>query len=165
MPGGRLPGFDDLPKLVYTRQVFTETMRLYPPAWLLARQTTKSVTVAGWNLPRGAMCLLSPYATHRDPAWFPEPERFRPERWEAGQGSERPRHAYFPFGGGPRSCAGEAFAWMEGTLLLAGLARRWRFVPDADRPAPLPLAAITLRPRHGVAMRLQARAQGALVSK
>ena len=155
LPGGRLPDFADLPRLVYTRQVFTETMRLYPPAWLLARQATEPVNVAGWDLPRGAMCLLSPYATHRDPAWFPEPERFLPERWEPA--SERPRHAYFPFGGGPRSCAGEAFAWMEGTLLLAGLARRWRFVPDAGHPTPQTLAAITLRPRHEVPMRLQAR--------
>ena len=158
LPGGRLPDFADLPRLVYTRQVFTETMRLYPPAWLLAREAMETVEIAGWNVPRGTMCLLSPYATHRDPAWFPEPERFRPERWDAGQAGERPRHAYFPFGGGPRSCAGEAFAWMEGTLLLAGLARRWRFVPDVDHPAPQPLAAVTLRPRHGVWIRLQARA-------
>ena len=158
LPGGRLPGFADLPRLVYARQVFTETMRLYPPAWLLAREAMERTEIAGWPVPRGTMCLLSPYATHHDPAWFPEPERFRPERWEAGQGGERPRYAYFPFGGGPRSCAGEAFAWMEGTLLLAGLARRWRFVPDAGHPAPQPLAAITLRPRHGVPMRLQARA-------
>ncbi len=161
LPDGRLPEFSDLPRLVYTRQVFTETMRLYPPAWLLAREAMEPTEIAGWHVPRGTMCLLSPYATHRDPAWFPEPEQFRPERWEAGQGGERPRHAYFPFGGGPRSCAGEAFAWMEGTLLLAGLARRWRFVPDERQPAPQPLAAVTLRPRHGVRMRLQARARGA----
>ena len=158
LPAGRLPAFADLPRLVYTRQVFTEAMRLYPPAWLLAREAMEPVDIAGWAVPRGAMCLLSPYATHRDPAWFPEPERFLPERWDAGQGAERPKHAYFPFGGGSRSCAGEAFAWMEGTLLLAGLARRWRFVADEKRPPPERMAAVTLRPRHGVWMRLQERA-------
>ena len=158
LPGGRLPDFGDLPRLVYTRQVFTEAMRLYPPAWLLAREAMAPVEIAGWSVPHGAMCLLSPYATHRDPAWFPEPERFLPERWEAGQGSERPKYAYFPFGGGSRSCAGEAFAWMEGTLLLAGLARQWRFVAAENHPLPEVLPAVTLRPRHGVWMRLQARA-------
>ena len=158
LPGGRLPDFSDLPRLVYARQVFTEAMRLYPPAWLLAREAMAPVEIAGWTLPRGAMCLLSPYASHRDPAWFPDPERFSPERWEAGQGGERPKHAYFPFGGGSRSCAGEAFAWMEGTLLLAGLARRWRFVAAENHPPPEVLPAVTLRPRDGVWMCLHARA-------
>lgn len=158
LPDGRAAGLADLSSLVYTRQVFTESMRLYPPAWVLARQAMAPVEVAGWKLPRGAMCLLSPYATHRDPAWFPEPERFLPERWDPTEETTRPKYAYFPFGGGPRSCAGEAFAWMEGTLLLAGLARRWRFAAAPDKPLPESLAAVTLRPRNGVWMRLHFRA-------
>ena len=160
LPDGRVPGLADLPRLVYTRQVFTESMRLYPPAWVLARQAVEPVEIAGWTLPRGAMCLLSPYATHRDPAWFPEPERFLPERWDGKEESARPKYAYFPFGGGPRACAGEAFAWMEGTLLLAGLARRWRFGPAPGLPLPTTLAAVTLRPRDGVWQRLSRRADG-----
>ena len=157
LPAGHLPGLADLPRLGYARQVFTEAMRLYPPAWLLARQAREPVEIAGYRLPRGAMCLLSPYATHHDPTWFPEPEKFLPERWDTQPEPARPKYAYFPFGGGPRSCAGEAFAWMEGTLLLAGLARVWRFEPAADKPAPEKLAAVTLRPRNGVWMRLRKR--------
>lgn len=153
LPVGYVPTLADLPRLVYTRQTLSEAMRLFPPAWILARRTTEPVTVAGWNLPANAACILSPYASHRDPQWFPEPECFRPERWEKETAAARPKHAYFPFGGGPRSCAGEAFAWMEGTLLLAGIARDWRLVPDPSYPPPEPLAAITLRPRRGMWMR------------
>ena len=158
LPGGRPPELADVGRLVYTRQVFTEAMRLYPPAWILARQTTEPVEIAGWRLPRGAMCLLSPYANHRDPRWFPEPEKFAPERWdETAENSARPKHAYFPFGGGLRSCAGEAFAWLEGTLLLADLTRHWTFRAAPEMPPPEVLAAVTLRPRHGLWMRLRAR--------
>ena len=135
LPDARPPTLADLPRLVYTRQVFTEAMRLFPPAWVLARQATEAVEVGGWTLPAGSMCLLSPYATHHDARWFPDPGRFRPERWsdddDTAAATPRPKHAYFPFGGGPRSCAAENFAWMEGTLVLADLARRWQF-----RPAP-----------------------------
>ena len=157
LPPGHTPTLADLPRLAYTRQVLSESMRLYPPAWILARRTTEPVTVAGWHVPTNTNCILSPYATHRDPQWFPEPERFLPERWEKDVVAARPKHAYFPFGGGPRSCAGEAFAWMEGTLLLAEIARTWRLVPDTAYPPPVPLAAITLRPRHGMFMRAKRR--------
>lgn len=150
---GRLPTLADMPRLGYVRQVLSEAMRIYPPAWLLVRRTVAPVTVAGYYLPAGTTCLLSPYATHRDPHWFPEPEHFLPERWEEGPAAGRPKHAYFPFGGGPRACAGEAFAWLEATLLLAGIARRWRLVSASGATPPEPLAAITLRPRGGVWMR------------
>ena len=163
LPPGYTPTLADLSRLVYTRQVLSESMRLYPPAWILARRTTEAVTVAGWSLPANAACVLSPYASHRDPRWFPEPERFLPERWEKEAAAARPKHAYFPFGGGPRSCAGEAFAWMEGTLLLAEIARNWRLAPDAAYPPPEKLAAITLRPRRGMRMRsLRRTGTGAL---
>lgn len=157
LPPGHLPTLADLPRLVYTRQVLSESMRLYPPAWIMARRTTEPVTVAGWHLPANTNCIVSPYASHRDPQWFPEPEQFRPDRWEKEAMAARPKHAYFPFGGGPRSCAGEAFAWMEGTLLLAGIARHWRLTPDTAYPPPEKLAAITLRPRHGMWMRVERR--------
>ena len=160
LPDGGAPGFADLPRLPYTRQVFTEAMRLYPPAWVLLRRTTRPVEIAGWKLPAETTCVVSPYVTHRDPRWFPEPDRFLPERWTEEAKAARPRHAYFPFGGGPRSCAGESFAWMEGILVLATLSRRWRFVTLPGSPPPQPFAAVTLRPRNGVPMRLVARYSG-----
>ena len=152
-----VPAFADLPRLVYTRQVFTEAMRLYPPAWGLLRRTTAPVEIAGWKLPADTTCIVSPYATHRDPRWFPEPERFMPERWTEKAKAARPKYAYLPFGGGPRSCAGESFAWMEGILVLATLARRWKFSPPPGSAPPEPFAAVTLRPRDGVPMRLAKR--------
>ncbi len=157
LPPGHTPTLADMPRLTYTRQVLSETMRLYPPAWLLVRRTIEPVTVAGYDLPKDATCLLSPYATQRDPHWFPEPERFQPDRWEEGQTAARPKHSYFPFGGGPRSCAGEAFAWLEGTILLAEIARRWRLAPAPGSPPPVPLASITLRPRDGMWMQARPR--------
>ena len=157
LPDGGVPGFADLPRLPYTRQVFTEAMRLYPPAWGFLRRTTRPVEIAGWKLPADTTCMISPYVTHRDPRWFPEPDRFLPERWTEEAKAARPRYAYFPFGGGPRSCAGEAFAWMEGILVLATLSRRWRFVTPPGSPPPHTYAAITLRPRDGVPMQLAAR--------
>ncbi len=160
LPGGQPPTLGDLPRLVYTKQVFSETMRLFPPAWLLARQTTQAVEIGGYPFPKGAMFILSPYAMHRDPRWFPEPEVFRPERWsdEEIARTPRPKHAYIPFGGGPRSCAAEGFAWMEGTLVLADLARHWQFRHAPGTPEPEPLAAVTLRSRHGVPMVFRRRA-------
>ena len=157
LPDGGVPGFADLPRLAYTRLVFTEAMRLYPPAWVLLRRTIRPVEIAGWKLPAGTTCIVSPFVTHRDPHWFPEPDRFLPERWTEEAKAARPRFAYFPFGGGPRSCAGESFAWMEGILVLATLSRRWRFVTPPGSPPPQPLATVTLRPRNGVPMRLVAR--------
>lgn len=157
LPPGTTPTLADVPRLVYTRQVISETMRIYPPAWLLVRRTIAPATVAGCALPAGATCLLSPFATHHDPQWFPEPEQFCPERWEPEQAAGRPKHAYFPFGSGPRSCAGEAFAWLEATVILAEIARWVRLIPAPDAPPPVPLAAITLRPRHGLWMRVERR--------
>ena len=107
--------------------VFRESMRLYPPAWGLARKTLEPHEIAGYEIPRGGIVLANPYLVQRDPRWFANPERFDPERWEREDGEEaRPKFAYFPFGGGPRRCIGEGFAWMEGVLLLATLAQRWQ---------------------------------------
>ena len=158
LPEGEAPTLATLGRLVYTRQVFTEAMRLFPPAWVLARRTTQPVEIAGWKLPTDTMCLLSPYATHRDARWFPEPEEFRPERWTDDPETPRPKHAYIPFGGGSRSCAAEGFAWMEGTLVLADLARHWQFRQAPGSLPPEALAAVTLRPRHGLTMVFRRRA-------
>ncbi len=153
--GGRAPTAADLPRLPYTRMVLAESMRLYPPAWVIGRRNVEPYTVRGETLPARTVVLLSPFVVHRDPRWWPEPEAFRPERW-AAEAPERPKFAYFPFGAGTRVCIGEQFAWMEGTLLLATLAQRWRLRLVPGHPVE-PQAIITLRPRHGMKMRVEAR--------
>ncbi len=146
--GGRVPGASDLPALRYAEMVLTESMRLYPPAWGVARKALEPHTIAGYEIPTGALLLMNQFVMHRDPRWYREPEAFRPERWE----SEVPqKFAYFPFGGGPRQCIGEGFAWMEGVLLLVSLAQHWRMrVAEGQRVALKPV--ITLRPRYGMRM-------------
>jgi cytochrome P450 len=149
-------GFDDLPRLRYTEMVLSESMRLYPPAWIIGRRSLTDYEVGGFTVPQGSIVVASQWVTHRDPRFFPDPERFDPSRWHAEAKESRPRFSYFPFGGGPRVCIGEGFAWMEGVLLLATLARRWRLrlQPGQDIvPAP----SITLRPRHGMRVILEKR--------
>jgi cytochrome P450 len=147
---GRLPGAADLARLPYTRAVFNEAMRLYPPAWIVARRLLAERQVCGYRLPANSMLLFCTYAIHRDPQWWPQPEEFHPDRWLA-KDNGRPRYSYFPFGGGPRQCIGNGFAEAEGILALATLARRWYVTPVSDGPVrPRPL--ITLRPATRVPM-------------
>jgi cytochrome P450 len=154
--GGGLPTADDLPRLPYTRAVLAESMRLFPPAWVISREAVEELEIGGVVVPRGAMVFLSEWVIHRDPRFWEDPERFLPERWLDGLAERLPRFAYFPFGGGPRKCIGEAFAWTEGVLVLATLARRWRLrLLPGQRVEPLPL--ITLRPRNGIRVRVEAR--------
>ncbi|MBV9108990.1 MAG: cytochrome P450 [Gemmatimonadetes bacterium] len=142
---GRAPTADDLPRLAYTRAVLAESMRLFPPAWTIGREPLEAFEAGGYRIRAGSVVLVSPWITHRDPRWWPDPERFDPGRWTPEQEAERPRFAYFPFGGGPRKCIGEGFAWTEGILVLATLAARWRFRhAPATRVGRQPL--ITLRP-------------------
>jgi cytochrome P450 len=150
--GGRLPGAADVPLLPYTAAVLRESMRLYPPAWVLARRLLTPREVCGYQLPAGAVLVFSPWVVHRDPAWWPEPDSFQPQRW-LSEPVERPRYAYFPFGGGPRQCIGRTFAEMEGILTLATLCRRWWLEPAGGAPVT-PHAVMTLRPAGGVPMRL-----------
>jgi cytochrome P450 len=155
---GRLPTLDDMPALRYTAMVFSETLRLYPPAW-----GTSKVLVAPWQvrdfaLPPGTVVAAISYLVHRDPRYWSEPERFYPERWTAEATAARPRFAYFPFGGGPRQCIGEPFAWLEGILILASLALCWRPRLVPGHPVDTePL--ITLRPKYGMRMVLEQRGQ------
>jgi cytochrome P450 len=147
--GGRTPVLADLPNLPYTRQVFSEAMRLYPPAWIMGRTAIGPDEIGGYTIPAGATIIFSQYLMHRNPAYWPNPDCFDPERFAPGHEADRPRYAYFPFGGGPRLCIGEPFAWMEGQLLLASLAQNWRFrlAPGAViEPEP----SITLRLKHGL---------------
>lgn len=146
--GQRSPTAADVPRLAFTRSVLAETMRLYPPAWTLGRRAVKDYRWAGHDIPAGSLILMSQWIMHRDPRFWPDPERFDPGRWRA-EGPARPRYAYFPFGGGNRVCVGEAFAWTEGILVLATIAQRWRIRLDPAHPVePQPL--ITLRTKHGV---------------
>ena len=116
---GRVPEPEDLPRLAYTRKVLSESMRLFPPVTGIGRQAIRDTEVGGYALPEGTIVGLSQWTVHRDARWYPEPRRFDPERWEPDEEAKRPRYSYFPFGGGPRLCIGEPFAWMEGILLLA----------------------------------------------
>jgi cytochrome P450 len=154
--GGKAPTLDDVAKLKYTEQVLTESLRLYPPAWGTARVAIEDHEIAGYKVPKGTGISLAQWTMHRDPRWFDAPEEFRPERWEDGLAKRLPRFAYFPFGGGPRQCIGNAFALMEATLVLATIAQRFRF-RLVEGHAVVPLASITLRPRYGIRAVLEAR--------
>jgi cytochrome P450 len=154
--GGRLPEFKDVAQLRYTEMVLAESMRLYPPAWAIGRLSLDDYEVGGYRLPAGSLVLLSQYVMHHDARYFQEPERFDPLRWTPEARETRPQYSYFPFGGGPRRCIGEGFAWMEGVLLIATLAQSWQLRLAPNHPVkPHPL--ITLRPKHGMLMRLEKR--------
>jgi cytochrome P450 len=153
--GGRPPTVEDVSRMPYTRAVVSESMRLYPPAWSIARRALSEVDIGGYRITKGAIVIASPWIVHRDARWFPDPESFEPGRWLT-EDPERPRTAYFPFGGGSRICIGERFAWMEASLLLATLASRWRLRLVPGHPVE-PLPRITLRPKHGLRMTLEAR--------
>jgi cytochrome P450 len=153
---GEPPEWEDLPALPYTRMVLAESMRLYPPAWTIGRQPLEDFEVGGYHIRAGSIVMLSPWVVHRDRRFFPDPERFLPERWMTEEEEARHRFAYFPFGAGPRKCIGEGFAWMEGMLVLTTLLQRWRLrLAPRQRLEPEPL--ITLRPRGGMRMRLERR--------
>ena len=130
---GRAPSADDVARLPYTRAVVAESMRLYPPAWTLGRRALEDYHWAGHDIPKGALVLMSQWIVHRDARFWPEPDRFMPERWQE-ESKDRPRFAYFPFGGGNRLCVGEGFAWTEAMIVLATIAGRWRLPLDPGPP-------------------------------
>jgi cytochrome P450 len=163
LEGKRLPTLEDMPQLRYTEMVLAESMRLYPPAWAIGRLSINEHEIGGYVIPPRALVLVSPYVMHRDARFFPEPERFDPERWTPAAREARPQFAYFPFGGGARRCIGEGFAWMEGILLIATLAQHWRLRHVPGHPVALH-AAITLRPKHGMLMKLEKRSDPPAIS-
>jgi cytochrome P450 len=156
---GRLPTLDDLPQLRYTEQVFAESMRLYPPAWAMGRQSTAPFSLGDYHFPAGTYFFFSQYIIQRSEEYFPDPLRFDPERFTPQNKAGRPRFAYFPFGGGGRQCIGEAFAWMEGVLLLATIGQNWRMelLPGAIQGPDHVQPKITLRPKYPIEMRLHRR--------
>jgi cytochrome P450 len=154
--GGRLPTVADIANLPYTGMVLSEVLRMYPPAYVLGRQALEDVRIRGFDIPAGSTILMSPYVVHHDPRWYPEPFRFDPGRWSAEEMAARPRTAYVPFGGGPRLCIGEGFAWMESKLLVASIAQRWQLRVPPEHPVDLQ-PMVTLRPRGGMPARVERR--------
>jgi cytochrome P450 len=136
--------------------VVKESMRLFPPAWIVTREVIEDITLGGYEIAKGSIVLMSQYVMHHDPRYFDEPERFLPERFAEGWDERIPRYAYFPFGGGPRICIGNSFAAMEATLVLATIMQRYHLIlVPGQHIEPEPL--VTLRPRDGVCMILEAR--------
>lgn len=154
---GRTPTMADLPKLPYTEMVIKESMRIYPPVWLLnVRQANEEVTIGDCTLPKDAALMVSPYVMHRHPTYFAEPLRFEPERFLPEYEEMLPKFAFFPFGGGPRVCIGNAFAMMEAQLILATMAQKFRFELESDQPIQTN-ARVTMSPLNGLKMRVVER--------
>ena len=152
---GRLPRAADLPSLRYAEAVVRESLRLFPPAYVIGREALADCVIGGYDVPAGTTIYFAPWVLHRDARHFPDPEAFRPERWLDGSTARLPKYAYIPFGGGPRICIGERFAMMEGVLVLVTLLRRCRL--EMAGPDPVPFPSITLRPEGGPVMRVRAR--------
>jgi cytochrome P450 len=154
--GGRTPTMQDLPRLPYAMQVFKEAMRLYPPAYILGRETLREVDLGPYKLPAKTTIFINTYGMHRNPKYFPNPEKFDPDRFGPDQEKQMTRSSYIPFSGGPRICIGNQFALIEGHIVLAALTQRVTFEAVSDtvvEPEPL----ITLRPRGGVPLRVRRR--------
>ncbi len=158
--GDRQPEAADYPRLGYLQQVFAESMRLYPPAWVVARTAVDDYTMrTGEFIPRGSHLIVSPLVVHHDARWWPEPERFDPARFTAEAKAGRPKFAYMPFGGGARYCIGEGFAWMEGVLMLATVLQQWRLrVPDPAQESVPITPKFTIRPTGPVPLIVERRA-------
>jgi len=154
--GRRLPTVADVERLPYIMRIVTESMRLYPPAWLVGRRAVNEYRIGDYYVPPRSIIVMSQWIVHRDQRHYLDPERFDPDRWTPDFKAALPRFAYFPFGGGPRQCIGESFAWMELVLLVATIAQRWRF-ELAPGSAVVPYAAVTLRPKYGMKMTARQR--------
>ncbi len=154
--GNRLATMEDVANLKYTEQLVTESMRLYPPVWVVSRRSISGIKIGGYYIPPKSIMLCSQYVIHHDARFYAEPEKFIPERWTPEFQKSLPRTAYFPFGGGPRLCIGEQFAWMEAILLLATIAQKWKLsLVKGHKVEPQPL--ITLRPKFGMKMVVEPR--------
>lgn len=154
--GGRLPTMEDLPRLKYCERIAKESMRLYPPAYGLGRESIEECEIGGFRMPAKTQVFMFQWVTQRDPRFFDEPERFNPDRWTEEFSNSLPKYAYFPFGGGPRFCIGNSFAMMEIVLVLATIGRRFRLTLAPDQSVTL-LPAMSLRPRDGIRMNVARR--------
>jgi cytochrome P450 len=151
--GDEPPTTGDLADIPYTGQVFSEALRLYPPAWLITRKSIEADRIDNIDIQPGALIILSPYTIHRHPEFWQNPQEFNPERFSQGQEKSRPRFAYIPFGGGPRLCIGDQFAMIEAQLIMAMVTQRFRLELLPHRPVEAdPL--VTIRPKHGLPMKV-----------
>jgi cytochrome P450 len=157
--GGRTPTVSDLPDLPYVERAVKESIRLYPPAWIVGREAIAECEVGGYRMPAGTTALMSQWVMHRDPRYHENPQRFDPDRWTAEYAKASPRFAYFPFGGGPRQCIGAGFAMTEACLILATVAQRFG-MDLAPSQRVEPYASITLRPKEGIRMSLVEHSRG-----
>jgi cytochrome P450 len=155
--GGRPPEAADFPRLPYLQAVMSEVLRLYPPAYILARETVEPCEIGGYQLRVGSTVVLSQWIMHRDSRYYDDSEAFRPERWLDGLADRLPPGAYFPFGDGPRRCIGQGFALLEAAIVTATIAQKFSFRMVPGHPV-VPEPLVTLRPRHGIQMTLHARA-------
>lgn len=153
--GDRLPTFDDIPQLSYTKMVLQESLRLYPPAWILGRELIEDCNISGHNFDRGTVIYFSQWSVQRS-HWFDSPEQFNPDRWADNLEQRLPRCAYFPFGAGARVCIGKAFSMMEATLILTMVLQKFRLTLLPEHPIEL-LPSFTLRPKQGVEMAIATR--------
>lgn len=154
--GDRPATADDVHRLPFTEHVIQESLRLYPPVYGFGRETVEDTEVMGHRIPKGWNTIVSQWVLQRDPRFFADPERFDPDRWADGLAQRLPRYAYFPFGGGPRICIGQGFALMEAALVLATIARAFRFTVEPGHPV-VPAPSVTLRPAHGIKATLARR--------
>jgi cytochrome P450 len=161
--GGLSPTVADVPRLAYTGQVISESMRVRPPSYMIGREAAHDLNLGGYRIPGGANVLMSQWVLHRDPRWFDAPEQFQPERWANGLTSRLPRGVYIPFGIGPRSCIAGRFALLEMILLLTTIGQRYQLAQETPGHVVRPWPSFALRPGGGMRMRLQRRA-GAEVS-
>jgi cytochrome P450 len=146
----------DVSKLTFCELVIRESMRLYPPAYVVGRRPMEDVTIGNYFIPAGTNVLMSQWVVHRDERWFSDPLQFNPDRWASGLASRLPKYAYFPFGGGPRVCIGNTFAMFEAPLVLALMARRMTLELVTRGPICIQ-PAVTLRPGQAIEMRLKER--------
>jgi len=154
--GGRTPNADELTALPYTAAVINEAMRLYPPVYAIGREATRDLELGGYRVKRGYTILMSQWVSHRDPKYFPEPERFLPERWLDGLAARLPKFAYYPFGGGQRLCIGSHFATMEAAIALATVGQKYKFTLSPDAEIDIK-PQITLPPKYGMPAILELR--------
>jgi cytochrome P450 len=161
--GGRTPAMRDLAQLPYLDRVVKESLRIRPPVWITSREPIEDVEIGGRLIPKGGFVSVSPWTMHRDPRFYEQPDCFIPERWTPEFEKRLPKFAYFPFGGGSRVCIGNQFALMEARLVLATAAQRYRLsYAGMGDPGLAPM--ITLRPKHGMPMRVEAQLPGQLSS-
>jgi cytochrome P450 len=153
---GQEPGYADLARLPYAAMVFQEALRLYPPAWIMARDVIHADVIEGRPVPAGSLVFLSPYVTHRLSEFWDEPLRFDPLRFSAENSMERPRFAYFPFGGGQRQCLGKNFALVEAQLAIPMIIQRYRFSPE-EPPDIKAFPTYSMRPEQAIRLKVEKR--------